>query len=101
MVEVEAEAEEAEAEEAEEADGADGADGDGSEYKVSEVVKTVRTRQNSLGQNGTHLGLILLHVGPNGDGFGGQTFMEHYTTFEFMLWQAQFSTKSLEFCGIF
>jgi hypothetical protein len=64
-----------------EADGAaraDGADGDGSEYEVSEVVKTVRTCQNSLGQNGTHLGLLLLHVGPNGNRFGGQAFMEHY-----------------------
>jgi hypothetical protein len=41
-------------------------------------VKTVRTCQNLLGQNGTHLGLLLLLVGPNGDGFGGQAFMEHY-----------------------
>jgi hypothetical protein len=57
---------------------ADGADRAGGEYKVSEVVKMVRTCQNSLGQNGTHLGLLLL-VGPNGDGFGGQAFMEHYT----------------------
>jgi hypothetical protein len=63
-----------------EADGADGADKDGSEYKVSEVVKTIRTCQNSLGQNATHLGLLLLHVGPNGDGFGGQAFMEYYIT---------------------
>jgi hypothetical protein len=61
-----------------EADRADGADGAGSEYKVSEAVKTVRTCQNSLGQNGTHLGLLLLLVEPNGDGFGGQAFMEHY-----------------------
>jgi hypothetical protein len=28
---------------------------------------------------GTCLGLLLLHVGPNGDGFGGQAFMENYT----------------------
>jgi hypothetical protein len=62
-----------------EADGADGADGDGGEYKVSEAVKMIRTCQNSLGQNGTRLGLLLLHVGPNGDGFGGQAFMEHYS----------------------
>jgi hypothetical protein len=62
-----------------EADGADGADGDGSEYKVSEAVKTVRTCQNLSEQNGTRLGLLLLHVGPNGDGFGGQAFMEHYS----------------------
>jgi hypothetical protein len=61
-----------------EVDGADGADGAGGEYKVSEVVKMVRTCQNLLGQNGTHLGLLLLHVGPNGDRFGGQAFMEHY-----------------------
>jgi hypothetical protein len=58
---------------------ADRADGSSSEYKVSEAVNTVRTCQNSLGQNGTHLGLLLLLVGPNGDGFGGQEFMEHYT----------------------
>jgi hypothetical protein len=38
----------------------------------------VRTCQNSLGQNGTRLGSLLLLVGPNGDGFGGQAFMEHY-----------------------
>jgi hypothetical protein len=57
-----------------EVDGADGADGAGSEYKVSEAVKTVRACQNLLGQNGTHLGLLLLLVGPN----GGQAFMEHY-----------------------
>jgi hypothetical protein len=61
-----------------EADGADRADRAGGEYKVSEAVKTVGTCQNSLGQNGTHLGLLLLHVGPNGDGFGCQAFMEHY-----------------------
>jgi hypothetical protein len=53
--------------------------GDGGEYKVSEVVKMVRTCQNLLGQNGTRLGLLLLHVGPNGNGFGGQAFIEHYT----------------------
>jgi hypothetical protein len=41
------------------------------EYKVSEVVKAVRTHQNSSGQDETCLGLFLLHVGPNGDGFGG------------------------------
>jgi hypothetical protein len=63
-----------------EADGADGADRVGGEYKVSEAVKTVRTCQNLLGQNGTHLGLLLLLVGPNGDGFGGQACMEHYTS---------------------
>jgi hypothetical protein len=62
-----------------EADGDDGADGAGGEYKVSEAVKMVRTCQNSLGQNGTRLGLLLLLVGPNGDGFGGQAFMEHYS----------------------
>jgi hypothetical protein len=62
-----------------EADRAHGADGTGSEYKVSEAVKTVRTCQNSLGQNGTCLGLLLLLVGPNGDRFGGQAFMEHYS----------------------
>jgi hypothetical protein len=53
-------------------------DGAGGEYKVSEAVKMVRTCQNSLGQDGTCLGLLLLHVGPNGDKFGGQAFMEHY-----------------------
>jgi hypothetical protein len=61
-----------------EADGADGADGAGSEYKVLEVVKAVRTCQNLLGQDSTRLELLLLHVGPNGDRFGGQAFMEHY-----------------------
>jgi hypothetical protein len=43
----------------------------------------VRTCQNWLGQNGTHLGLLLLLVGPNGDRFGGQAFMEHYSTIGF------------------
>jgi hypothetical protein len=62
-----------------EADRADGSGGAGSEYKVLEAVRMVRTCQNLLGQNGTHLGLLLLLVGPNGDGFGGQAFMEHYT----------------------
>jgi hypothetical protein len=57
----------------------DGANGANSEDKVSEGVKMVRTCQNSLGQNGTRLGLLLLLVGPNGDGFGGQAFMEHYS----------------------
>jgi hypothetical protein len=66
-----------------EADGADGANGAGGQYKVLEAVKTVRTCQNSLGQNDTRLGLLLLLVGPNGDGFGGQAFMEHYTGYEF------------------
>jgi hypothetical protein len=59
-----------------EADGADGADGAGGEYKVLEAVKTVRTCQNLLGKNGTHLGLLLLLVGPNGDGFGGQAYIK-------------------------
>jgi hypothetical protein len=67
-----------------EADGADRADEASSEYKVSEAVKVVRTCQNSLGQNGTHLGLLLLLVGPNGDGFGGQAFMEHYSAIRVM-----------------
>jgi hypothetical protein len=58
---------------------ADGADRAGSEDKVSEAVKAVRTCQNSLGRNGTCLGLLLLLVGPKGDGFGGQAFMEHYS----------------------
>jgi hypothetical protein len=39
----------------------------------------VRTCQSSLGQTGTRLGFLLLHVGPHGDGFRGQAFMEHYT----------------------
>jgi hypothetical protein len=69
-----------------EADGADGADGAGSEYKVLEAVTTVRTCQNLLGQNGTHLGLLLLLVGPNGDGFGGQAFMKHYIELYLMEW---------------
>jgi hypothetical protein len=64
-----------------EADGADGADGAGGEYKVLEAVKTVRTCQNLLGHNGTRLGLLLLLVGPNGDVFGGQAFMEPYNGF--------------------
>jgi hypothetical protein len=62
-----------------EADRDDGADAAGGEYKVLEAVKTVRTCQNLLGHNGTHLGLLLLLVGPTGDGFGGQAFMEHYS----------------------
>jgi hypothetical protein len=62
-----------------EADRADRADGAGGEYKVSEAVKMVRTCQNLLGQDGTCLGLLLLHVGPNGNKFGGQAFMEHYS----------------------
>jgi hypothetical protein len=62
-----------------EADGADRDDGAGGEYKVSEAIKVVRTCQNLSEQNGTRLWLLLLHVGPNGDGFGGQAFMEHYT----------------------
>jgi hypothetical protein len=62
-----------------EADRADRADGASSEYKVLEAVKWSELCQNSLGQNGTRLGLLLLLVGPNGDGFGGQAFMEHYT----------------------
>jgi hypothetical protein len=61
-----------------EADRADGDNGDSGEYKVSEMVKMVRTCQNLLGQNGSHLWLLLLHVGPNGDRFWGQAFMEHY-----------------------
>jgi hypothetical protein len=60
------------------ADRADGTDGTDGEYKVLEAGKIVRTCQSSLGQNGTYLGLLLLHVGPNGDRFGGQAFMEHY-----------------------
>jgi hypothetical protein len=65
-----------------EADGADGADGDSSEYKVSEVVEMVRTCQNLLGQDGIRPGLLLPHVGPNGDRFERQAFMEHYTTYQ-------------------
>jgi hypothetical protein len=62
-----------------EADRADRADRAGSEDKVSEAVKAVRTCQNLLGWNGTHLGLLLLLVGPDGDEFGGQAFMVHYS----------------------
>jgi hypothetical protein len=54
-----------------EADGAVGDDGAGGEYKVSEAVKAVRSCQKLLGQDGTRLGILLLLVGPNGDGFGG------------------------------
>jgi hypothetical protein len=54
-----------------EVDRADGPEGASSEYKVSEVVKAVRTCQNPLEQDGTCLGLLLLHVGHNGDRFGG------------------------------
>jgi hypothetical protein len=39
----------------------------------------VRTCQSLLGQTGTRLGLLLLYVGPHGDRFGGQAFMEHYS----------------------
>jgi hypothetical protein len=45
---------------------------------ASEEHGSGRSCQNSLGQDGTRLGLLLLLVGPNGDGFGGQAFMEHY-----------------------
>jgi hypothetical protein len=34
--------------------------------------------QNLSELDGTCLGLLLLHIGPNGDGFGGQALMEHY-----------------------
>jgi hypothetical protein len=34
--------------------------------------------QNLLELDGTHLRLLLLHVGPNSDRFGGQAFMEYY-----------------------
>jgi hypothetical protein len=61
-----------------EADRADRADRASSEYKVSEAVKVVRTCQNLLGQDGTCVGLLLLHVEPNSNGFGGQGFMKHY-----------------------
>jgi hypothetical protein len=63
---------------ADRADRSDGADRAGGEYKVLEAVKVVRTCQNLSGQDGTCLG-FLLHIGPNGDRFGGQAFMEHYT----------------------
>jgi hypothetical protein len=39
----------------------------------------VRTCQSLLEQTGTRLGLLLLYVGPHGDGFGCQAFMEHYS----------------------
>jgi hypothetical protein len=51
---------------------------------VSKAVKAVRTCQNLLGQNGTHLGLLLLLVGPDGDEFWGQAFMEHYSVHLFV-----------------
>jgi hypothetical protein len=70
-----------------EADGDDGDDGDSGKYKASEVVKMVRTCQSLSEQNCTCLGLLLLHVGPNGDGFGGQAFIEHYTRcFDCLMW---------------
>jgi hypothetical protein len=47
-------------------------------WRQSKQSELVRTCQNLSGQDGTCLGLLLLHVGPNGDGFGGQAFMEHY-----------------------
>jgi hypothetical protein len=43
-----------------------------------EVVRAVGTCQHLSGQDGTCLELLLLHAGPNSDGFGGQAFMEHY-----------------------
>jgi hypothetical protein len=53
----------------------------------------VRTCQSLLGQTGTRLGLLLLHVGSNGDGFGGQAFMEHYIGFvgSLSLWASDMS----------
>jgi hypothetical protein len=49
------------------------------ELAVKTKCRRWSNSQNLLGQNGTRLGLLLLLVGPNGDGFGGQAFMEHYT----------------------
>jgi hypothetical protein len=37
--------------------------------------------QNLSELDGTCLGLLLLHVGPNGDEVGGQAFMEYYTMY--------------------
>jgi hypothetical protein len=84
--------------EADGAAGADRADGDGSEYEVSVAVKAVRTCQNSLGQNGTHLGLLLLHVGPNGDGLGGQAFMEHYNAHYFTKLDVHWGYNNVRIC---
>jgi hypothetical protein len=56
----------------------DGADRAAVNTQVSEAVKVVRTHQNSFELDGTRLGLLLLHVGPNNDKLGGQAFMEHY-----------------------
>jgi hypothetical protein len=64
-----------------EVDRANRADRAGGEYTASGAVKAVRNCQKLSGQDGTCLGLLLLHVGPNGDGFGGQEFMEHYTIY--------------------
>jgi hypothetical protein len=54
---------------------ADRADGHG-EYTS---VGGGQSGQNSFELDGTRLGFLLLHVGPNNDKFGGQAFMEHYT----------------------
>jgi hypothetical protein len=55
---------------------ADGADGHG-EYTS---VRGGQSGQNSFELDGTRLGFLLLHVGPNSDKFGGQAFMEHYSS---------------------
>jgi hypothetical protein len=38
-----------------------------------------RNASEEHGSGRSRLGLLLLLVGPNGDGFGGQAFMEHYS----------------------
>jgi hypothetical protein len=42
-------------------------------------VRGGQSGQNLFELDGTRLGLLLLHVGPNSDEFGGQACMEHYT----------------------
>jgi hypothetical protein len=52
--------------------------------RVSEAacIGSGQSGQNLSELNGICLGLLLLHVRPNGDGFGGQAFMEYYSGFQ-------------------
>jgi hypothetical protein len=55
-----------------EVDRADRADSGGEQsINTLEVVRVVGTYQNLSGQDGTCPELLVLHIGPNGDGFGG------------------------------
>jgi hypothetical protein len=48
-------------------------------WRWMQSVGGSQSSQNWLRQDGTCLGLLLLHVEPNGNRFGGQAFIEHYS----------------------